>query len=69
MVMIREEVPFASETLEELKESEEGKKKKVLLRLENFTLSISAVNLFVWAALFINSSVQLIVLIRPLLKI
>lgn len=31
MVMIREEVPFASETLEELKESEEGKKKKVLL--------------------------------------
>ena len=39
------------------------------LRLENFTLSISAVNLFVWAALFINSSVQLIVLIRPLLKI
>ena len=31
MVMIREEVPFASETLEDLKESEEGKKKKVLL--------------------------------------
>ncbi len=34
MVMIREEVPFASETLEELKESEEGKKKKVLLTEE-----------------------------------
>lgn len=39
------------------------------LRLENFTLNISAINLFVWASLFINSSVQLIVLIRPLLKI
>ena len=31
MVMIREEIPVVSEALEELKESEDSKKKKVLL--------------------------------------